>query len=82
MDSHSADQKQSLRGIFIQSLRQSTMVMKSLRAWITFKSDSHCEQTLQRQGMKASCQATVATECFTAEDSVCLPTANNRLWPI
>lgn len=80
MDSRSVDQKQRWRGIFI--LRPSAIAMKSLRAWITFKSDLHCEQTLHRQGMKASCQATVATECFTTEDSVCLPTANNRLWPI
>lgn len=82
MDSNSADQKRCWRGISILSLHQSAMAMQSLRAWITFKSNFHCEQTLPRQGVKASCQATVATECFTTEDSVCLPTANNRLWPI
>lgn len=69
-------------GIFILTLHPSMMAMKSLRARITFKSNLQCEQTLQRQGMKASCQATMAAECFTTEDSVCLPAANKRLWPI
>lgn len=58
------------------------MAVRSLRAWITFKSNLQCEQTPQCQGMKASCQAIMATECSTAEDSFCLPRVNNRLWPI
>lgn len=70
-------------GVFILSVHRSLIAMKSLRAWITFKSNSFFVKRLHSaKRMKASCQATAATECFTAEDSLCLPTANNRLWPI